>query len=238
MPRKLWTKKDDRKYEKILESCRLERKRGRTVADCKRIAAATVNRDRKAGTRGLRGKSSYEVMRDWDDQIRALGEYAKLIGATTIDGALYPAATEEDRRQARALLQEKYPHIEISRRRGFLGGFGALEPAAVEGAIRRTLLEAREGEAGAGAAYWEDARGWRDRLRKGAREGGGARTSWMLTRMLDGYSAAMRAYAAAQAAARLLENGECEEQCETLGHVAGQVEREMIDAVLLDRLER
>lgn len=54
MPRKLWTKKDERKYEKILESCRLERPRGkkRTVAACKRIAAATVNRDRKAGLRG------------------------------------------------------------------------------------------------------------------------------------------------------------------------------------------
>lgn len=67
MPRGSWTKKDERKYEKILDSCKLERRKGkkRTVADCKRIAAATVNRDRKVrlgstsgGTRlspGLRG---------------------------------------------------------------------------------------------------------------------------------------------------------------------------------------
>lgn len=54
MPRKTWTAKDERKYEAILSSCKLERPRGkkRSVATCKRIAAATVNRDRKVRLRG------------------------------------------------------------------------------------------------------------------------------------------------------------------------------------------
>lgn len=54
MPRGSWTKKDERKYEKILDSCKLERRKGkkRSVATCKRIAAATVNRDRKVRLRG------------------------------------------------------------------------------------------------------------------------------------------------------------------------------------------
>lgn len=51
MPKKSWTKKDERKYEAILGSCKLDARREgekkRTVADCKRIAAATVNRDRR-----------------------------------------------------------------------------------------------------------------------------------------------------------------------------------------------
>lgn len=57
MPRGSWTKKDERKYEKILDSCKLERRKGkkRSVATCKRIAAATVNRDRKVRLRGTKG---------------------------------------------------------------------------------------------------------------------------------------------------------------------------------------
>ena len=47
MPRKTWTAKDERKYEHIFESCRFGDK-PRSEKTCKRIAAATVNRDRKA----------------------------------------------------------------------------------------------------------------------------------------------------------------------------------------------
>lgn len=49
MPRASWMKKDERKYAAILRSC--TKTRGR--ADCQRVAAATVNRDRGLG--GARG---------------------------------------------------------------------------------------------------------------------------------------------------------------------------------------
>lgn len=41
-----WTKKDERKYKAIVKSCTRYKRRGRTLKVCKRIAAATVNRDR------------------------------------------------------------------------------------------------------------------------------------------------------------------------------------------------
>lgn len=41
-----WTKKDERKYKAIVKSCTKYKKKGRTLKVCKRIAAATVNRDR------------------------------------------------------------------------------------------------------------------------------------------------------------------------------------------------
>lgn len=81
MSRKSWTKKDERKYEAILESCKLERKRGRTVMDCKRIAAATVNR----GRRGLRGRGLGAIdpvqAREYLDALRAAGEEEMSAGA-------------------------------------------------------------------------------------------------------------------------------------------------------------
>lgn len=46
MPRGAWTAKDERKYEAIFESCRFG-SRPRSKKTCQRIAAATVNRDRK-----------------------------------------------------------------------------------------------------------------------------------------------------------------------------------------------
>lgn len=54
MPRKTWTKKDERMYKHILKSCK--KKRGRSakgVKTCQRIAAATVNQHRtKSGRLG------------------------------------------------------------------------------------------------------------------------------------------------------------------------------------------
>lgn len=46
MPRGTWSARDERKYEAILESCRSGSK-PRSKKTCQRIAAATVNRDRK-----------------------------------------------------------------------------------------------------------------------------------------------------------------------------------------------
>lgn len=46
MPKGTWTAKDERKYEAILESCQFGKRR-RSKKTCQRIAAATVNRDRK-----------------------------------------------------------------------------------------------------------------------------------------------------------------------------------------------
>lgn len=58
MPRGAWTKKDERKYEAIFESCRFG-SRPRAEKTCKRIAAATVNRDR--ALRGLAAPEGLQV---------------------------------------------------------------------------------------------------------------------------------------------------------------------------------
>lgn len=56
---KAWTAKDERKYEAILTSCVYTRGK-RAEKTCKRIAAATVNRDRKREGRALRGLAAPE----------------------------------------------------------------------------------------------------------------------------------------------------------------------------------
>jgi hypothetical protein len=57
VPVGVWSAKDERQYEKILSSCKRRRKgRGKTKT-CKRIAAATVNKQRKREGRTL-GRSS------------------------------------------------------------------------------------------------------------------------------------------------------------------------------------
>lgn len=53
MPVGAWTKKDERQYEHILESCRSGKKR-RSLKTCKRIAAATVNATRARRRRARR----------------------------------------------------------------------------------------------------------------------------------------------------------------------------------------
>jgi hypothetical protein len=47
-----WSAKDERQYEHILESCRTGRKK-RSLSTCKRIAAATVNKQRRIERRTL-----------------------------------------------------------------------------------------------------------------------------------------------------------------------------------------
>ena len=46
-----WTAKDERQYKHIVKSCSAGRKK-RSLKTCKRIAAATVNRDRAVKTAG------------------------------------------------------------------------------------------------------------------------------------------------------------------------------------------
>jgi len=51
-----WSKKDERMYQHIKESCMTDpkrRKKGRTAKDCKRMAASTVNRQRREEGRTL-----------------------------------------------------------------------------------------------------------------------------------------------------------------------------------------
>lgn len=60
MPKKSWTPKDERKYQAILESCVFERGQ-REVKACKRVAAATVNRDRKRRRQGLGVPPNLEI---------------------------------------------------------------------------------------------------------------------------------------------------------------------------------
>jgi hypothetical protein len=88
MPKKDWTKKDERKYEAILASCKLERPRGkkRTAATCKRIAAATVNRDRKVGLKDRGGRRGLGAITQSDldktaQQIRAMREDWMRVGS-------------------------------------------------------------------------------------------------------------------------------------------------------------
>jgi hypothetical protein len=52
-----WSAKDERQYEHILSSCRRKRRSTRT---CKRIAAATVNKQRASEGRTLRGLAGEE----------------------------------------------------------------------------------------------------------------------------------------------------------------------------------
>jgi hypothetical protein len=60
MPKKKWSKRDEAKYEAILDSCKTSNRRkhkkgAKLAATCKRIAAATVNRDRALSELGLQG---------------------------------------------------------------------------------------------------------------------------------------------------------------------------------------
>jgi len=59
MPKKRWSALDERKYKAIVKSCKLSRgrKKGATRI-CKRIAAATVERDRGIAELGLGGPRS------------------------------------------------------------------------------------------------------------------------------------------------------------------------------------
>lgn len=53
MPR-AWSRKDERQYQHIKSSCLLtKRQKGRTTKDCKRIAASTVNAQRRREGRTL-----------------------------------------------------------------------------------------------------------------------------------------------------------------------------------------
>jgi hypothetical protein len=54
MPRAAWSKTDERQYAHILKSCRRSDRR-RSASTCKRIAASTVNKHRKAEGRTLSG---------------------------------------------------------------------------------------------------------------------------------------------------------------------------------------
>jgi hypothetical protein len=55
-----WSVKDERQYKHILKSCRTGRKR-RALSTCKRIAAATVNKQRRRGGRTLSGVPSLSL---------------------------------------------------------------------------------------------------------------------------------------------------------------------------------
>lgn len=169
MPRKLWTKKDERKYEKILESCKLERSRGkkRTVATCKRIAAATVNRDRKARFGGgpqKRGEWSKMSPREQTEWMALDLKAAKFFDSLTSYGD-----SVEDRQAAFRLTQERYPGADFRRliagygldgRKAGLRGLGAIGPgdaAAAAAEFRAQMLEA----SAAGADSWAIARAQR-----------------------------------------------------------------------------
>lgn len=93
MPKGVWTPKDERKYEAILRSC----SKKRDQKTCKRIAAATVNRDRG---RGLGEISKTQTVRlldvaligplmigggvAWTDRRPILGGALALFGVATI----------------------------------------------------------------------------------------------------------------------------------------------------------
>ena len=57
-----WSKKDERQYQHIKKSCMAGRRRtGRTTADCKRVAASTVNKQRRKEGRTLTGLQDEKV---------------------------------------------------------------------------------------------------------------------------------------------------------------------------------
>jgi hypothetical protein len=107
MPRGSWTKKDERKYEKILDSCKLERRKGkkRTVATCKRIAAATVNRDRKvrlgSTSGGTRLPPGHQKLHD------------SLKAAELFESLVSYGDSADDRRAAYALAKQRYPRADF-----------------------------------------------------------------------------------------------------------------------------
>jgi hypothetical protein len=56
MPKKNWTKADERKYKAIVKSCSAGKRGKKATKTCKRIAAATVNKKK-----GLAGGKTWEV---------------------------------------------------------------------------------------------------------------------------------------------------------------------------------
>ena len=96
MPQDVWSAKDERKYRAILRSC----SKNRSQKVCKRIAAATVNRDRSREGRTLGEVSKGQTIRildvaligplmigggiAWTDQRPVLGGALTIFGVATI----------------------------------------------------------------------------------------------------------------------------------------------------------
>jgi len=73
-----WSKKDERQYQHIKESC-MARKRGtgRTAADCNRIAASTVNKQRRKEGRTLSEGPVERTMRQRAETARKCEAYMR-----------------------------------------------------------------------------------------------------------------------------------------------------------------
>lgn len=97
---KSWTPKDERKYRAILDSCVFERGQ-REVKACKRMAAATVNRDRKRQEWLTRESSDVRGLGDAfaSQGVRALRDSAKAEALTERTG--YRLVAMPSRRQGR-----------------------------------------------------------------------------------------------------------------------------------------
>jgi len=89
MPRGAWSRKDERQYEHIVDSCVTSGRR-QSLSTCKRIAAATVNKQRRAEGRTLDEMVNVESMaRKFPETFQVLpldvraalepGDFAKLI---------------------------------------------------------------------------------------------------------------------------------------------------------------
>lgn len=122
MPKRAWSKKDERQYAHILTSCRA---RGRGLQTCKRIAAATVNKRRSAEGRtlgGLEGAAIEHEARARDLHRVALTRLGKTFPVTCarLLAALPPAAEglaearHSDDRELAATLFQLRTDIEVS----------------------------------------------------------------------------------------------------------------------------
>ncbi len=220
MPRKSWTKKDERKYEGILESCKLTRRKdGRTVADCKRIAAATVNRDRKVRLGGPRRKLSEMSPREQTEQMALDMKAAKFFDSLTSYGD-----SAEDRRAAFRLVQEKYPHADFRRLVAGYGlsssrGLGAIRPEDAEAAIRSTRSRVAM-LANDASLEWQMARAQAEHIAEELRECRRPHPTFV-SDTLGRYGAAMMRYAQAEELSYLAQ--------EPTSDVADQVQVEASD---------
>jgi len=133
MPKKTWTKKDERKYEAILSSCKLDRPRGkkRSVAACKRLAATVVNRDRKvrlsSTSGGTRLPPGHQKLHD------------SLKAAELFDSLIAYGDSEDDRRAAYALVKQRYPQADFQH---LIPGYG-LRRRGLDGTSEEHAIDSR-----------------------------------------------------------------------------------------------
>lgn len=143
-----WSAKDERQYQAIRKSCVLRRgETGQTVADCERMAAATVNKQRRKEGRTLRGATVQEVPTGSKRSFEL--EYVEEDGSVL--GRLQAAKVK---RAGRTVWDIKGVFVQAAHRRKGIAT-KLYEAAAREACARRAPLASTDVRAGTTEAFWK-----------------------------------------------------------------------------------